>query len=351
MNRPLAAVFAPLVLAVALLAAGCGGGGGSDVPSGSIAVVNGTQISRTELDGWIAQAKKSFKATKQQFPKVGTTEYQTLQTQYVAFLVQREEFQQAAKDLGVTVTTKDLDKGVSDYIKQKFGGDRKKFEQALEAQDFPESLFRKTILVTVLYNKIFQHVTKDVQVTTKDAQAYYNQNLATTYQQKASREVQYLLVKKTKANGQIDFPRCKTLAFDLYRRLKAGASFAALAKKYSADTGSAQQGGKVTFQKGQTVPEFDTVAFGLKTGQLSAPVRSPTYGYFLMKAVSKVTPARTTPFSKAENAIKQTLLSQEKQRAMYDWTQNLYKKYKGKVSYAAGFAPPDLPETTDTATQ
>jgi parvulin-like peptidyl-prolyl isomerase len=350
MNRPFAAVFAPLALALALLAAGCGGGGGSNVPSGSIAVVNGTEISRTELDGWIAQAKKSYKATKQQFPKVGTTEYQTLQTQYVAFLVQREEFQQAAKDLGVNVTTKDLDKGVNDYIKQKFGGDRKKFEQALKTQDFPESLFRKTILVTVLYQKIFSEVTKDVKVTTKDAQAQYNQNLA-TYHQKASREIQYLLVKKTKANGQIDFPRSKKLASDLYRRLRAGASFAALAKKYSADRGSGQQGGKVTFQRGQTVPEFDKVAFGLKTGQLSAPVRSTTYGYFLMKAVSKIMPAKTTPFSKAENAIKQTLLSQKKQQTMYDWTQKLYKKYKDKVSYAAGFAPPDLPETTDTATQ
>jgi parvulin-like peptidyl-prolyl isomerase len=348
MTRPLRLVLALFVLAAALLAAGCGGS--SNVPTGSIAVVNGTQISRSELDSWLTQAKKSYQATNQPFPKAGTAEYQNLQTQFVAALVQREEFQQAAKDLGVTVTSKDIDKGVSDYIKQKFGGDRKKFERALKAQDFPESLFRKTILVTVLSQKIFEHVTKDVKVTTKDAQNDYNQNLA-TYQQKASREVQYLVIKKTKPNGQIDFPRCKKLVFDLYRRLRAGASFAALAKKYSADRGSADQGGKVTFQKGQTVPEFEKVAFGLKTGQLSAPVRSPTYGYFLMKPVTKITPAKTTPFSKVENAIKQTLLQQKKQTVMYDWTQKLYKKYKSKISYAAGFAPPDIPESTATSTQ
>jgi parvulin-like peptidyl-prolyl isomerase len=349
MTKPVRVALAALVLAAAVLAAGCGGGS-SNVPTGAIAVVNGSQVSRSELDGWIEQAKKSYKATNQQFPNVGTPEYQNLQTQFVAALVQREEFQQGAKDLGITVTSKDIDKGVSDYIKQKFGGDRKKFQQALKAQAFPESLFRKTILVTVLSQKIFEHVTKDVKVTTKDAQNDYNQNLA-TYQQKASREVQYLLIKKTKPNGQIDFPRCKKLVFDLYRRLRAGASFAALAKKYSADRGSADQGGKVTFQKGQTVPEFEKVAFGLKTGQLSAPVRSPTYGYFLMKPVTKITPAKTTPFSKVENAIKQTLLQQKKQTVMYDWTQKLYKKYKSKISYAAGFAPPDIPESTATSTQ
>jgi parvulin-like peptidyl-prolyl isomerase len=347
MTTPGKVALAALVAASALLAAGCGGS--SNVPSGSIAVVNGTEISRSELDGWLAQAKKSYRATKQEFPKVGTTEYQNLQTQYVAFLVQREEFQQAAKDLGVTVTAKDIDKGVRDYIKQKFGGNRKKFEQALETQDFPESLFRKTILVTVLYQKIFEQVTKDVKVTTKDAQSYYNQNLS-TYEQKASREVRHILIAKKEANGQVDYAKSKAFADQLYTRLQRGADFAALAKKYSADTSSAVQGGKYTAFKGQTVPEFDQAAFSLGTGEISKPVKT-TYGYHIIQALTKISPGKTTPFSQAEAAIKQTLLQQKKQQVMYDWTQKLYKKYKSKISYAAGFAPPDLPETTETATQ
>jgi foldase protein PrsA len=341
-------VLAALVVAAALLAAGCGGGS-SNVPSGAIAVVNGTQISRTELDGWIDRAKKSYNATNQQFPKVGTTEYQNLQTEFVAALVQREEFQQAANDLGIKVSEKDIDKGISDYIKQKFGGSRKKFEQALKAQAFPESLFRKTILVTVLSQKIFEHVTKDVKVTTKDAQSYYNQNLS-TYQQKSSREVRHILISKKKANGQVDYPKSKAFADQLENRLKSGADFAALAKKYSADTSSAAQGGKYTAFKGQTVPEFDAAVFSLSTGEISKPVKT-TYGYHIIQALTKITPAKTTPFSKVENAIKQTLLQQKKQTVMYDWTQKLYKKYKSKITYAAGFEPPDIPETTATSTQ
>jgi foldase protein PrsA len=347
MTSPVRVVLAALLLAAALLTAGCGGS--SSVPTGAIAVVNGSQISRSELDSWIEQAKKSYKATNQPFPKVGTTEYQNLQTQFVAALVQREEFQQAAKDLGITVTSKDIDKGVGEYVKQKFGGDRKKFEQALKAQDFPESLLRKTILVTVLSQKIFERVTKDVKVTTKDAQTYYNQNLS-TYQQKASREVRHILISKKKANGQVDYPKSKVLADQLYGRLKHGADFAAFAKKYSADTSSAAQGGRYTAFKGQTVPEFDAAVFSLGTGEISKPVKT-TYGYHIIQALTKITAAKTTPFSKVENAIKQTLLQQKKQTVMYDWTQKLYKKYKSKVSYAAGFAPPDIPETTATATQ
>jgi foldase protein PrsA len=348
MTRPFSAVLAAGAVVLALFAAGCGSGG-SKVPSGAIAVVNGTQISRSELDGWLTQAKKSYQARKQQFPKAGTSEYQDLQTQLVAVLVQREEYQQAARDLGIAITSKDIDKGVREYVKQNFAGNRKKFEQALRAQNFSESLFRKTILVTVISQKIFEKVTKDVKVTTKEAQDSYNQNLA-TYEQKASREVRHILIAKKKANGEVDYPKSKAFADQLYARLKHGADFGALAKKYSADTSSAVQGGKYLAYKGQTVPEFDAAVFSLKTGEISEPVKT-TYGYHIIQAVSKITPGKTTPFSKVENTIKQTLLQQKKQTVMYDWSQKLDKKYKSKISYAAGFAPPDLPETTTTSTQ
>ena len=36
---------------------------------------------------------------------------------------------------------------------------------------------------------------------------------------------------------------------------------------------------------------------------------------------------------------------------MTDWAQNLTKKYKSKVSYATGFAPPEIPSTSSTDTQ
>ena len=350
MLKPIRLALVPLAASLALLAAACGGGG-QDVPAGSVAVVNGTQISRSELDGWLAQAKKSYEAQKQQFPKVGTPEYQSIENQYVAYLVQKAEFEQAAKDLGIKVTEKDIDKGVSDYIKSKFGGSRKQFEKALQAQDFPEATFRQTIALSVLSQKIFDAVTKDTKVSQDEALAYYNQNLATTYQQKASRTVRYILVKKTKKNGQIDFPQSEKFALRLYRQLKAGADFGALAKKYSADKQAASQGGKVTFQQGQTVPEFEKAAFSLPTNELSTPVKSTTYGYFLIKPVAKVKPGRTTPFSKVKASIEASLLQQKKQQVMTEWAQNLQKKYKGKVSYATGFEPPALPSSTATSSQ
>ena len=45
-------------------------------------------------------------------------------------------------------------------------------------------------------------------------------------------------------------------------------------------------GGKLTAQKGQDVPKFDTVAFAMKTGELSKPVETPEYGWFVIKAIA-----------------------------------------------------------------
>ena len=340
-------MLAVLGAAVVLLVTACGGG--QNVPSNAVAVVNGTEISRSELAGWLEQAKKSYQAQKQQFPKVGTPEYQSIQTEYVAYLVQRAEFEQAAKDLGVKVTKHDIDQGVTDYIKAKFGGSKAKFERALKAQAFPEATFRQTIALSVLSQKIFDNVTQNVTVPEQDALAYYQQNLS-TYQQKASRDVRHILISKKTNSGQVDYPNSKVLADQVYAQLRGGASFPALVQKYSADTQSKATGGKLTIQRGQTVPEFDKVAFSLKTGEISKPVKT-TYGYHVIQALSKVKAGHTTSFAKAADSIRAALLQQKKQQAMTDWAQNLTKKYKSKVSYATGFAPPEIPSTSSTDTQ
>ena len=97
---------------------------------------------RAELDQLIERAKKAYTAQKQEFPKAGTPEYQNVQTQYVAFLVQREQFEKEAEKLGIEVTEKDVDKDVQEFMKSRFDGDSKEFEKALEEQGFTRSEFR-----------------------------------------------------------------------------------------------------------------------------------------------------------------------------------------------------------------
>jgi len=183
-----------LLLATLAFALPACGGGSEDVPGDAIAVVNGTEISKTELDELIAQAKKGYETQKQEFPKAGTPEFQSIQTQYVAYLVELEEFRQAADDLGVEVTDKDVDAAENEVIKSRFDGKREEYEKALKQQGFTAQQYReKALEVSALSKKIFDEVTKDVKVTEPDIFQYYTENQS-QYGTPESRDVRHILI-------------------------------------------------------------------------------------------------------------------------------------------------------------
>jgi parvulin-like peptidyl-prolyl isomerase len=340
--------LAALAASFGLAATGCGGGS-DEVSSGSVAVVDGTEIPRSDLDRLMEQAKASYESQKQDFPKVGTPEYQQVQQQYVAFLVQKTEFEQAAEELELKITDADVDKARKRLLDDRFDGDEKKLADALEQQGLTEESFRETLRVSVLAEKIYNEVTKDVKVTDADALTTYTQN-QDSYRTPESRQVRHILISKKDSSGQVDYAKSKTEADRVYGLLQDGGDFAALAKQYSADTASAATGGKYLANRGQSVPEFDKAAFELKTNEISKPVKTQ-YGYHVIQALEDAKPAKVTSFEKVKASIKATLLQDKKSTKMTEWVQELQKDYEDRISYASGFAPPDIPDPTETQNQ
>lgn len=84
---------------------------------------------------------------------------------------------------------------------------------------------------------------------------------------------------------------------DVARQARAGTDFATLAKKYSADSATAGQGGDLgEVRRGGALPkELETAVYSLKPGEISQPVRS-TYGYHLVKLTGLV-PEKRKPFA------------------------------------------------------
>jgi len=85
-----------------------------------------------------------------------------------------------------------------------------------------------------------------------------------------------------------DEAKIRARAEQILKDAKApGADFAALAKQYSEDEGSAPQGGDLDyFSRGRMVPEFETAAFGMQPGQVSDLVRSQ-FGFHIIKVTDK----------------------------------------------------------------
>lgn len=84
--------------------------------------------------------------------------------------------------------------------------------------------------------------------------------------------------------------RAYELADSLYLAIKSGADFAALAKRFSDDPGSREQGGELGyFRRGHMLRAFDQVAFSLRPGQTAPPVRTP-FGFHVIQ-VERVDPS------------------------------------------------------------
>jgi foldase protein PrsA len=327
-----------VVLAATLAACGGGSSGGS-VPPDSIATVGTTPITKSTFTALMGVACANYKLQGQPCPKVGTPTYSSLRASAVNFLVQQEELAQKAQTLGVTITQKDLDNKVAQIKKTYYQGSDKKFQQALKKQGLSLSGFEQYELrPSLLSQKTKAKVTSSVKISNAAALKYYNQNKA-TFTTPETREVRHILVKS------------KSLAQRLEQQVKNGANFAKLAKKYSTDTSSAAQGGKLCVAHGTqrppcitTVPPFDKATFSLKTNEVSL-VHS-VYGWHVLQAISKITPAQTQSFKTVESQIKANLASQQQTTAWNTWLAQLTNDYKGKVSYQTGYEP----ATTSTPT-
>ena len=340
--------LAALLVISALAVAGCGGS--EDVPTDAVAVVDGTDVPRADLDQLIDRARTYYTLQKQDFPKAGTPQFQSLQTTGVAYLVQRVQYEQQAEKLGIDVTKADVDKRLAQVLKQpSLHGDKAKLASELKKQGYTTEQFRDDLRALVLRDKLVADVTKDVKVGEADVKAYYDANQA-KYSVPESRDMRHILVSVRKADNTIDYVKSRSLAEDVYRQLENGADFGALAKKYSQDPGSKDNGGQFTVMRGQTVAPYEQTAFKLGVGERSHPVKSE-YGYFIIEPVGAVKPGQVTPYTKVRAQIEKQLLSTKKNEAITEWAAALRKEYESKIDYAAGFAPAttETPTTTTTA--
>lgn len=93
---------------------------------------------------------------------------------------------------------------------------------------------------------------------------------------------------------------------DILKQAKAGTNFAELAKKYSEDPGSKDNGGEYTFPKGKMVQQFEETAFSLKPGEISDIIETQ-FGYHIIKLSEKI-PSQKVDFDKVKDGIRNHLL-------------------------------------------
>ncbi len=141
------------------------------------------------------------------------------------------------------------------------------------------------------------------------------------YAEPEERRVRHILIRAKrgdKASEQAALAKIKTIQ----EALKAGKSFAELAKKYSQDPGSASVGGDLGyFEQGLMAPEFDKKVFSMKKGEVSGPVQTD-FGYHLI-LLEDIKPRRVLPYDQVKDRVLQAYRQQQADKRYYDLLEKL----------------------------
>jgi parvulin-like peptidyl-prolyl isomerase len=154
---------------------------------------------------------------------------------------------------------------------------------------------------------------KKLSVDEADVKAFYASH-PERFKQPELASVRHILVavkQDPKAEAGHTDEEAKALVVSIQAELKAGAKFEDLAKKYTDDPGSKENGGLYAdVDTANWVPEFGAAARTQPIGEVGAPVKT-VYGYHLVKVEGRK-PARVVPFEEAKAAAEK-LAQQERQ--------------------------------------
>ncbi len=151
-----------------------------------------------------------------------------------------------------------------------------------------------------------QTMAEEVVVRQREIQRYYDRNLF-QYQMGERAEASHILLQP---GSEAEEESTRTLAARLAERARTGEDFAELARTYSADEATAEDGGALgLFGPEEMLPEFSEAVFAMMPGEISEPIRTD-YGFHVVRLES-LEPAETQELSEVQEDI-ETRLRREK---------------------------------------
>jgi peptidyl-prolyl cis-trans isomerase D len=154
------------------------------------------------------------------------------------------------------------------------------------------------------------------------------------YAEDERRRLAHILIE---INDEVSEAQATGLIDEAYQKVMAGGDFAALAKEYSADPGSAEIGGDLGFNApGTFVEAFEQVAYDLALNEMSAPVQTE-FGFHLIKVID-IEAAKTPEFA---DVIDQVTLAYRQSQA-----EDMFVQQSANMSELA-FETLDLIEISD----
>jgi parvulin-like peptidyl-prolyl isomerase len=161
-----------------------------------------------------------------------------------------------------------------------------------------------------------------VRLDRADVESYYQRSLD-KYSADELVRVRHLLVSPA-GSGEAADREARSKAEGLLRRIRGGERLADLAREYSDDPATRNQGGDVgVFRHGMMLDEFERVAFRMRPGDISDLVKTEV-GYHILECTEYV-PMETTPLEYAYSNVAGDLAQERANRATQARAESLFR--------------------------
>lgn len=258
-----------------------------------------------------------------QLRAVDAGQLKSLMEQAATSLAERKLLLAAAAAAKMTCPPAEFDKALqAEYAR---AGGEQAFQDALKSADISMDHVKTSIQETIVINTFLAGVSEKGAAATEDElrQAYARE---TAGDKTAS--VRHILLM-TEGKTEQEKAAAKAEIETILAKAKAGADFAELAKQYSEDAGSKDNGGLYeNFPRGRMVKPFEDAAFSVPVGEISGVVETQ-YGYHILKVIDRKKETRTFDEMRAE--LEQRLKQQKQGTIVQDYVQSLKDKAKFKL--------------------
>jgi peptidyl-prolyl cis-trans isomerase SurA len=230
-------------------------------------------------------------------------------------LVQFNSFMQAvnntvllsgARAEKVKVSKRQLDQAIQGVLISMDFRNKKSLRRHLKESGIPYSAFKDSVRDMVLVRNFSDKIQKSVSVTDDDVENQF-----------VEVNPRHILIRVT---PEMDDSEREALAQFVYEKIESGLGFEEAVKQFSDDAGTKADGGNIGWIRlGQTVPEFEEVAFSVNVGEVARPIKS-MFGYHIIQVLDKRNLEKPEDFD--PEAAKEALLAQRQENSVQAYIQN-----------------------------
>jgi len=237
-------------------------------------------------------------------------------------LVQDQLLAQQATELKLTVSGDEIDRAI-EQIKRDYGLDDAQLKDELRKQGLTMAAYRMNTKKEILKYRVLNiAVGSKINVGDSEVQSYYDRHMKSANVQVRASHI-FVAIPEDADNATV-LEREK-LAKSLLARAQQGEDFAKLAREYSEDSGTRNEGGDLGFIGRDILPKpLEELVFSMRVGEVRGPVRADR-GFHVIKLVDKRT-KEAKPFADVQDEIRARLRQREMERQTKIYLGELRKK-------------------------